>query len=222
MRTRLALLVAPLLLVALLPGAVSAGGPSRPGPEPGGGSRLLDPGADGRRPAARHDAGHRADGQARRWRRWHVSAPRGRRSCRPVTRATGKVYFEMGGGAWICSGAVATDSRTGYSLVAAPPAIAPSTRTPATSPAHWMFIPAFDLNPTYTAQTRRSAAGPRRRCRPDRSSRLPAGSTTTAVQHDWAFAVVAGGGKEASSNSQLDATVGGSFALDATAGAGPR
>src|SRR5829696_6460290 len=34
-----------------------------------------------------------------------------------VYKATGKVYFEMGGSAWICSGTALKDSRSGYSLV---------------------------------------------------------------------------------------------------------
>ena len=101
---------------ALAPPRCRLGGRSGPpGPEPGGGPGLLDAGADGRRPAARHDAGHppraKPGGGALR-----SPGPRGRRRRDPQA-ATGKVYFEMGGGAWICSGAVATDSRTGYSLV---------------------------------------------------------------------------------------------------------
>jgi hypothetical protein len=34
-----------------------------------------------------------------------------------IKEATGKVYFEMDGGAWVCSGTVATDGVIGRSLV---------------------------------------------------------------------------------------------------------
>src|SRR5688572_30652597 len=35
-----------------------------------------------------------------------------------ILNLSGKVYFEMGGGAWVCSGSVANDNgRAGYSLV---------------------------------------------------------------------------------------------------------
>ena len=96
----------------------------------------------------------------------------------PVTRATGKVYFEMGGGDWICSGAVATDSRTGYSLVltAGHCAVDADTGEFATN---WMFIPAFDVSPTYTcAEHDSSAAGPPTALVVRQGSPTPAASTT--------------------------------------------
>ena len=84
-----------------------------------------------------------------------------------------------------------------------------------------MFIPAFDLAPTYTC------ANATYGCWTAKALVATAGFATagafndTAVTHDWGFAVVAGGGKQANSTSQLDTTVGGTFALDAsTAAAG--
>ena len=62
-------------------------------------------------------------------------------------RASGKVWFEMGTDAYICSGAVVHDTRSDYSLVltAGHCAYDETNRAFATN---WMFIPQFDSNPT--------------------------------------------------------------------------
>ena len=125
----------------------------------------------------------------------------------------------MGGGAWICSGAVATDSRTDYSLVltAGHCAVDADTGDFATN---WMFIPAFDLNPTYTCASTTFGCWTATALVVRREFAEAGGFNATAIQHDWAFAVVAGGGKQLASDLQLDTTVKGSFALDATSGVG--
>ena len=66
-----------------------------------------------------------------------------------ILQASGKVYFEMGGGAYVCSGAVANDTRSGYSLVltAAHCAFDEVAGKFATN---WLFIPNFDGSPTFT------------------------------------------------------------------------
>ena len=101
----------------------------------------------------------------------------------------------MGGGAWICSGAVATDSRTDYSLVltAGHCAVDADTGEFATN---WMFIPAFDLNPTYTCASTTFGCWTATALVVRREFASAGGFNSTAIQHDWAFAVVAGGGKE--------------------------
>jgi V8-like Glu-specific endopeptidase len=122
-----------------------------------------------------------------------------------VYKASGKVYFEMGGNGYICSGAVVQDNRTDYSLVltAGHCAYDETGRAFATN---WMFIPQFDSNPTYTcAQT---AFG----CWTAEALVVHSGYATAgayntqATVHDYAIAVVGPGGK--SKVDQLDARVG--------------
>ncbi|MFL5713403.1 MAG: trypsin-like serine peptidase [Chloroflexota bacterium] len=122
-----------------------------------------------------------------------------------VVKRTGKVFFSMGGGNWICSGTVVNDNaRPGYSMVltAGHCAIDEKTGIFATN---WMFIPAFDTVPTYTCAN--SAYG----CWTAtalvvRNEFATAGAfNTQAITNDWALAVVGSGGN---TNGQLDTTVG--------------
>ena len=136
----------------------------------------------------------------------------------PITRATGRVLFSMGGCDWICSGSVATDTRSGFStvLTAGHCVVDSDTGEFATN---WMFIPAFDLAPTYTC-----ASAPygcwTATALVARTEFATAGAfNDAAVTHDWGFAVVAGGGKQSNSTAQLDTTVGGTFTLDASTAA---
>lgn len=138
----------------------------------------------------------------------------------PITRATGRVLFSMGGGDWICSGSVATDTRSGYStvLTAGHCVVDSDTGEFATN---WMFIPAFDLAPTYTCANAMYGCWTATALVARREFATAGAFNDTAVTHDWGFAVVAGGGKQVNSTAQLDTTVGGTFALDAsTAAAG--
>ena len=66
-----------------------------------------------------------------------------------IKERSGKVYFEMGGGAYVCSGAVASDTRATVSLVltAAHCAYDEADEAFATN---WLFIPDFDQSPTFT------------------------------------------------------------------------
>jgi V8-like Glu-specific endopeptidase len=136
----------------------------------------------------------------------------------PITRATGRVVFSMGGGDWICSGSVATDTRSGFStvLTAGHCVVDSDTGEFATN---WMFIPAFDLAPTYTCANATYGCWTATALVARREFATAGAFNDTAVTHDWGFAVVAGGGKQANSTSQLDTTVGGTFALDATTAA---
>ena len=120
-------------------------------------------------------------------------------------KAIGRVLFTMDGSDWVCSAVAATDTRADISVVltAAHCAYDQATRAFATN---WTFIPEYDTAPELRDCTRtvhgcwiasglvvhRGYAGQR-------------SFNTTAVQHDWAFAVVPTGGH---SNTQLDATVG--------------
>ena len=123
-----------------------------------------------------------------------------------VYRATGKVLFQMAGGYWICSGSVATETRTDRSIVltAAHCAYDQAAKAFATN---WLFIPEYDTSPNlwdctqtargcWTAAALVVSAGFANR----------GGFDTTSAQSDWAFAVVGNGGL--AGTSALDTTVG--------------
>lgn len=124
----------------------------------------------------------------------------------PILARTGRVYFTMNNGNWICSGSVVDDNnRPGYSLVLTAGHCA-IDETDAEFASFWMFIPAFDTKPTYTCADSVhgcwTAVG---LAVHDRFA--TAGSfNTQALTNDWAIAVVGPGGK--SGSAQLDATVG--------------
>ncbi len=124
-----------------------------------------------------------------------------------VVKGTGKVYFEMGGGAWICSGTVITDGRSGYSVVlsAGHCTVDETTGEFATN---WMFIPSFDTAPTYTCASTTYGCWTALSIVTPTKFATAGGFTTTATLNDWGFAVVGAGDR----GTQLDATVG-SFTL---------
>jgi hypothetical protein len=111
----------------------------------------------------------------------------------------------MGGANYVCSGAVATDTRAAYSLVltAGHCAYDQTTRTFARN---WLFIPGYDLTPNITSCSQ-AAYG----CWTANALVVHAGFagaggfTANATTRDWAFAIVGSGGKSAT---QLDTTVG--------------
>lgn len=121
-----------------------------------------------------------------------------------IKEASGKVYFEMAGGAYVCSGAVATDTRSGYSLVltAAHCAYDETNRRFATN---WLFIPDFDQSPTFTCANTQYGCWSASSLVVHSGYATAGGFNTQATVHDFAFAVVGAGGK---GGTQLDATVG--------------
>jgi hypothetical protein len=121
-----------------------------------------------------------------------------------VLQATGKVYFEMGGGAWVCSGTVVQDGTSGRSIVATAGhcAIDETTGEFATN---WEFIPDFDAAPTFSCGSTKFGCWVADALVVDRGFASAGGFNTQATVNDWAFAVVSGGGK--SGTAQLDATV---------------
>jgi hypothetical protein len=123
-----------------------------------------------------------------------------------VYRATGRILFSMAGGLWVCSGAVATETKTDRSIVvtAAHCAYDQASKTFATN---WMFMPEFDKSPQlfdcsltsrgcWTATSLVVSAGFANR----------GGFDLTSAQSDWAFAVVGNGGLDGATT--LDTTVG--------------
>ena len=121
-----------------------------------------------------------------------------------ILQASGRVWFNMDGGAWICSGSVATDSRTGVSLVltAAHCAYDNAKRAFATN---WMFIPEFDANPTYACADTKWGCWTASALVVHNGYASAGGFTSQATLYDFAFAVVKTGGK---AGTELDATVG--------------
>jgi V8-like Glu-specific endopeptidase len=222
---KLALVFAPFLLLSLLPGVASAAGPSEQAqsraevlkywtPARMKSAKWLDVEVDKATgegklvPRAGATISNSSGGSF-----WPAS------STDDVTRGTGRVYFAFGRSAYICSGSVVTDSRTGYSVVlTAAHCVFDQKKQQFAS--QWMFIPAFDLSKTYTCASTTygcwNSVAIRTRSEFTSSRKL----TNNALQNDWAFVTVAGGGKQATSSLQLDSTVGGSFGLDATNGVG--
>lgn len=126
-----------------------------------------------------------------------------------VYRAAGKVYFEMGGSGYVCSGAVVEDHRSDYSLIltAAHCAFDESRGEFA---ANWLFIPQFDSNPTYTCASTAYGCWTAGALVVHRGYASAGGFNTQATLHDYAVAVVGPGGK---SGGQLLESAVGAFAI---------
>jgi V8-like Glu-specific endopeptidase len=122
-----------------------------------------------------------------------------------VLQASGKVYFEMGSGAYVCSGAVAEDSRSGYSLVLTAAHCA-LDETSGEFAENWLFIPNFDGAPTFSCAQTVHGCWTASALVVHHGYATAGGFNTQATLHDFAFAVVGPGGK--SGSAQLDATVG--------------
>lgn len=118
--------------------------------------------------------------------------------------ATGRVYFTLSSGNYICSGAVATEGNSGRSIVLTAAHCAYDGQAGGFA-TNWMFIPEFDTNPTYTCANTVHGCWTATALVVHRGFANETGFTANATLHDWAFAVVESGGKL---NAQLDATVG--------------
>ena len=227
MRARLALLVVPFLLVSLLPAAVTAASPP-------GAPTLPDAAAQHRaavlaywtpaRMAAAIPRDFVIDGvrglvPAKRPAPKPTPTPTPTPPSDPsdtigaswtagglMLAATGRVYFVMGNQGWICSGSVITDHDTSQSIVltAGHCVVDEKTGKFATD---WMFIPAFDTHPTYTCADTAYGCWVADALYADQEFATARRFNTTAVQHDWGFAVVGGGGKTATDELQLDGAV---------------
>ena len=122
-----------------------------------------------------------------------------------VVAAVGKVFFNMDGGSWQCSGSVATDSRSNYSLVltAAHCAYDETNREFATN---WMFIPAWGSAPFRDCDQTVHGCWTASALVVHEGYATAGGFNSQATRHDFAFAVVATGGD--SGAAQLDSTAG--------------
>jgi V8-like Glu-specific endopeptidase len=121
-----------------------------------------------------------------------------------ILHASGKVFFDMAGSSWVCSGTAATDSRTGYSLVLTAGHCAYDEDNGAFA-TNWMFIPEFDSAPTFTCASTTWGCWTAQALVVHDGFASAGSFNTQATTHDFAFAVVGGGGK---GGTQLDATVG--------------
>jgi V8-like Glu-specific endopeptidase len=126
----------------------------------------------------------------------------------PVMKLTGKVFFHMPNGDYICSGSVITDSRAGNSTVLTAGHCAYDFTSGFVT--NWMFIPNFDANPTYDCASTTYGCWTATALVIHYGFRYAGAFTEQAAEHDWAFAVVGAGGKN---GTQLDMTVGGSYAI---------
>ena len=211
MRTRLALVVAPILLLTLLPGAASAAPP--PDTQAAYHARVI-----AHWTPARMRAAVPRDFTFDAVRGFQPAAKPGGGGTGTVTGAswtgggkmlttTGKVYFEMGGSGWICSGSVVNDTATGRSVIlTAGHCVVENDGTFAT---YWMFIPEFDSAPTYTCSAAKYGCWVADYLYASRKFAYAGGFNNTAVQYDWGFAVTSGGAQDAR---PVDQVVG-SFAI---------
>lgn len=124
-----------------------------------------------------------------------------------IYRAVGKVYFEMGGSGYVCSGTALGDSRNAYSLVITAGHCA-YDETAGAFATGWLFIPQFDSNPTFTCASTAWGCWTAEALVVNGGYARAGGFNNQAVQYDWAFAVVGNGGKVGATSPQLDATVG--------------
>ena len=126
-----------------------------------------------------------------------------------VVNRTGKVYFEMGGSGYVCTGTAATDSRSGYSVVmtAAHCAYDETARGAMSGFAqNWLFIPSFDTAPTFTCAQTTHGCWTARALVVHRGYATSGSFNTQATLHDFAFAVVGAGGTNGTTH--LDQLVG--------------
>ena len=135
-----------------------------------------------------------------------------------VYARVGKVYFEMGGSAWVCSGTALKDSRSGYSLViTAGHCVYDETNGRGQLSGFatfWMFIPQFDSSPTFTCASTTYGCWTATALVAHNGFASAGGFTTQATHYDWGFAVVGPGGKNGTT--QLDASPIGTFDYAAT------
>lgn len=133
----------------------------------------------------------------------------------PVVQRTGKVLFTMGGGNWVCSAAVVQEPtgsvRSTHSLVltAAHCAYDEAADEFATN---WIFVPSFDTSPTFTCAQATIGCWTATGLVVHSGWANEESLTTEATKHDYAIAIVAGGGKTGTAT-QLDTAVGGGYPI---------
>jgi len=131
----------------------------------------------------------------------------------PVVQRTGKVLFTMGGGNYVCSATVVQEptSRSTHSLVltAGHCAYDEVARAFATN---WIFVPSFDTSPTFTCANATIGCWTAVGLVVHSGYANAGGFNTQATIHDFAIAIVAGGGTTGTTT-QLDTAVGGGYPI---------
>ena len=214
MRSRLAALLVPLLLLSLLPGAVAAAAPASE--RAAEHARVLaywtparmraatprDVSFDavrGFQPAARPGGG--GGSGTTTGSSWNGGGD--------MLRGSGKVWFTIGGSDYICSGSVVKEAKTDQAIVlTAGHCVVENDGTFATN---FVFIPAFDTKPTYTCAGTQYGCWVADALYADKAFATAGGFNDTAVQHDWAFAVVSDGGLNGTT--QLNTAVGDGYPI---------
>ena len=108
----------------------------------------------------------------------------------PALTGTGKVFFSMAGGNYVCSGATVDDgNRSGYSLVLTAGHCA-YDETNASFATNWMFIPEYDTSPTSTCSNTEHGCFTAAALIVHDDYATAGGFNSQAIKHDWAFAVV--------------------------------
>ena len=125
-----------------------------------------------------------------------------------VYKVTGKVYFEMGGGGYVCSGTALSNSRGGTDAVVITAGHCAYDEVARAFASEWLFIPQFDSNPTFTCSSTAFGCWTAKALVVHNGYASAGGFNNQAVRHDWAFAVVRGGGKAETDTFDLDAVVG--------------
>ena len=122
-----------------------------------------------------------------------------------IKEASGKVLFTMAGNNYVCSGSVATDGVSGRSLVLTAGHCA-YDETNGAFATNWLFVPDFDASPTFNCPQTQYGCWTADALVVHSGYATAGGFNTQATLHDFAFAVVEGGGH--SGTAQLDDTVG--------------
>ena len=101
--------------------------------------------------------------------------------------AVGKVFFTVGTGAYVCSGALATDGLSDRAIVLTAGHCAWSQGSPGSFVTNWAFVPNYDQNPSNPIWYA-SALVVRK------EFATQTAFNNTALANDWAFAVINPGG----------------------------
>jgi hypothetical protein len=125
-----------------------------------------------------------------------------------VYRATGKVLFTMGTSQYVCSGTSLSNSRGGTDGVVLTAGHCAYDETARRFATNWLFVPQFDSNPTFTCGSTAYGCWTAKALVVNNGFASAGGFNNQAIQYDWAFAVVGGGGKTAGANVDLDSAVG--------------
>src|ERR671910_3341965 len=106
-----------------------------------------------------------------------------------VVQRTGKVWFSMGGGDWVCSASAVSDSRSGYSLVLTAGHCAYDEVNEAFA-TNWTYIPSFDTAPTFTCAQTTYGCWTAQGLVVHSGYATAGGFNTQATVHDFAIAIV--------------------------------